>query len=99
MPRINTDRLFHIIRAHQHDAESRAKEVAANLGHSPKGIAFEFHKWIYQISSILEIDADRLLCWYKGVKKWHEKREWEIIFPFEENRERTLEYLKREEWQ
>ena len=93
--KINTEQIFNAIWRCQYDAESRAKNLKKR-GFSSQSAVSEFNDWTGGLAKILGIDPNKLLCWYRGIKKWHDKRGWRQTFPFEKNHERTLEYLKKE---
>ena len=95
MLRIDTQQLFSVTAQRQRETESDIKKRAAFLGRPPDCAAYAFRKWMREISGILRINNDSLLWWYRGIKKWHDKRINEgLSFPFEDHHEKTLRYLK-----
>ena len=49
---------------------------------------------MWDFCNILGIDQQKLYNVTKGIRKWHEKRGWQVYFPFGRNSKAILEYLK-----
>jgi hypothetical protein len=50
---------------------------------------------ISDFCDILGIDQNKLYSIVKGIKKWHEKRDWQICFPFtDRNNSTILSYIQ-----
>ena len=50
---------------------------------------------IWEFCNILGIDQHKLYSVVKGIKKWHEARDWQACFPFtDKNNEIILGYIK-----
>ena len=50
---------------------------------------------ISDFCDILGIDRERLFHISKAIKKWHEKRDWQVCFPFTDRNSKTiLEYIQ-----
>jgi len=50
---------------------------------------------ITDFCDILGIDKTKLYDMVKAIKKWHDKRDWQVCFPFTEKNNKTiLEYIQ-----
>ena len=50
---------------------------------------------ISDLCDMLGIDEHKLYGMVKAIKKWHDKREWQVCFPFTERNSKTiLEYIQ-----
>ena len=50
---------------------------------------------ISDLCTILNIDGGKLYYIVKAIRKWHEKRDWQVCFPFtEKNNSTILNYLQ-----
>jgi len=50
---------------------------------------------ISNFCTVLNIDRDKLYHLVKSIRKWHDKRNWQVCFPFTEKNNRTiLNYLQ-----
>ena len=50
---------------------------------------------ISEFCSILGIDREKLFYITRAIKKWHDKRNWQVCFPFtDKNNQTILEYIQ-----